>query len=592
VALARPETTLHGPSYQLRWILWLALLALTGLLLSYPVSIRIVYQQVETTALLPDLLRFGIVFMFWATAVLGLIVTRSEEKGSAWSDVFLLNLFVVVFWNFWNLATPLGGGLDSLYNTDIARYVLDRGEVSRPWPLPFLYLEFPGVHVLAVSLASVTGLDILDAAWALRLLFVQLYIILAYAVLSAVLTSKRMVLLGALILVVGAFAPIASAPSFAPSVFGTVLLIMAWLIIVRGKWPDMPMASRLAFLLVAAALTVSYFVNTMMLLAIAVAISLSLGVWRRREVSWGLGATGVVYLAVAAGAWYLYWAQGFFETAVTEFWRGSGLQYPATSLESGVVSVPLWATATRLAWLGFLVIGCGIALLRLLLPRGLTTRADSLTGRGFLAVAVVSVIAFASSQGGFQFYRFLMVAPLLVVPLAIGWRPLVSQPWRRLFVFPRLTIVLLVALLWGTMFPSFLLTYRDIGSVTTYPSEIAISDFISRQFGDGDDLQGYSIAFSQSSAVYAYGSPNAALITDDPLQPIGQFWSNASSLVQGYLTVPMDAQARTFLWNDRAIGIVGKRGIAPTDPNWSRLIADLNATNRMYANGLTVLYMK
>jgi hypothetical protein len=597
-ALATPGTAFRSPSYQLRWVLWVTLLALTPLLLSHPVDIHMVYQQVETTALLPDLLRFGILFMLWGTTVLTLVVTRSEEKGNNWSDLLLLNLFILVFWNFWNLATPLGGGIDSPNNNSIVRNLLDTGSIADPAPLNFLYLEFPGLHLLAVSLASVTGLDLLDATWALRLLFVHLYVTLAYTVLSAVLASKRVVLIGTLVLVVGALAPVGAAQSFAPIVLGTILLTLAWLFIVREEQRDTQTASRAAFMLVAGALIVSYFVNTMMLLGIVVTTWLLPGgrlltrVWRHPRVGWGLGSAGVLFLAVSAGAWYLYWSQVLFSDTVTQFWRGFGFLYPTSSFESGALSVPPWATATRLTWLGFLGIGSCIALIRLLLPRGLVSRAELLTALALLGVAVVSVVAFAASPGGYQFHRFLVVAPLFVVPLALGWKPMLSQSWGRLVAFPRLTIVILVALLWATMLPSFLLAPRDIGSVTTYPSEIAISNFIRRQFGDGDNLQGYSIAFSQSSPVYTYGSPDATLLTDDPLQPIGQFWDNASSLVQGYLTAPMDSQARTFLWNDKAIALLRKQGIAPDDPNWSRLIVDLSTTSRVYANGLTVLYVR
>jgi hypothetical protein len=579
-------------------VFWAALLGLTPLLLSHPVDIHIVYQQVETTALLPHLLRFGILFMLWGTTVLALVVTRSEEKGNNWSDLLLLNLFVLVFWNFWNLATPLGGGLDSLYNSAIVRNVLDTGSIANPAPLNFLYLEFPGLHLLAVSLASVTGLDPLDAAWALRLLFVHLYVTLAYIVLTSVLASKRMVLIGTLVLVVGALAPVGAAQSFAPAVLGIILLTLAWLFIVRQEQRGTQAASRLGFMLVAGALIVSYFVNTMMVLGIVVAIWLLRGarlltkVSRHPRVGWGLGSAGVLFLAVSAGAWYLYWSQILFSYTVTQFWREFGFAYPTSSFESGALSVPPWATATRLTWLGFLGIGSGVVLIRILSRRGLSTGAQSLTAWAFLGVAVVSAAAFAASLGGYQFYRFEIVAPLFVVPLVLGWKPTLSQPCRRLVGFPRLTIVILVALLWTTMLSSFLLAPRDIGSGTTYPSEIATGNFIRRQFAHRNNLQGYSIASSQSSAVYAYASPNATLKTDDPLQPIGRFWDNASSLVQGYLSAPMDSPTITFLWSAKAIALMRKQGIASDDPNWSRLIAELSTTKRVYTNGLTALYMK
>ncbi len=590
--VAQRPRTIVSPLVALGWwVCWLAVLVLPSFLLSQAPHIRLIFQQVETTEVIPNLPWFGVVYMIWGTATLVLLVGRSDRRGSVWSDFVLVNVFALVFWNYWNLATPLGG-LDSYYNASIVRFVTEIGHLRPPWPPGFTYLDFPGAHLLATSLVQITGLDVLHANWALRLAAVHIYVTVCYVLFGHLCHSRRLALLCTLVLMVGSLTPVSSAPSWAPAILGAVLLAVAWLVVVGGTESGMRPGRKLMFFIAASGLTVSYFVNTMMVMGIALVAYLVSAIRGRTRGGLGLGVAGLVVLVVIAWAWYEYWTAGFLSSALTQFFRGSSLQAPTQSFQSGVIGVPWWATASRLVWLGFLAAGTGVIVLRFFAERHRAEPVVILSAGALFVVAGLSVVAVAASSGGFQFHRFLLVAPLFVVPLTLGWRPMGRLVTWRSYSMGRLICGSVVALLWFSLLPAFLLVDREIGSVSTYQAEITMSDFIHREFARYQQIDAYAMALSQGVAPYLYALPYASVITDEPNRSLEEFWPNLESLVARYVDTAGQGRPATFLWSEKAKGLAFKQGISPTDSHWNLLLAELDGTSRVYDNGLTALYAK
>jgi hypothetical protein len=483
-------------------LLWpaLLLLALSIVLLVYPVETRLEYRPIQSPDAIVNIPLFALLFCTWM-ALLLLLLWRA--KGSVWG-IALVVVFAVVYLGFWTVHLPRGIYEDWWKMSDIPRiqqedHIPSMQLEERDFEGHPGYLDFPGMAVWGASISEVTGQGIVELRGALVLSAMAILALLLLAFYRRSLGPGPIALL-AVVLAIMANAMLARF-HFHPAYIVLVLLAAVLVLLARAQQAGgMTQQDKVLFILLAGVATITHFVTSVLLFLIAGILYLFHLLRRRHEQS-PLQVGGVVLLLALPLAWSMYWAMqhlfftvgemGDFYFRVTE---GDILWYVGAIGSSNVEQAPFWANITRLGWLGgFYGLALVLALLAILRLRKVTGP-EGYIALILIAVAIITAGSALLHYGGEQYYRLIAYGSFLAAPLIL-LRAL--QLRRKALVLGAITALTLVVSL-----PTFLAHNNLVSTASYYPSEVAAGKFLHAATGGRDDQMFLSVVASGEVAFY------------------------------------------------------------------------------------------
>jgi hypothetical protein len=263
-------------------------------------------------------------------------------------------------------------------------------------------------------------------------------------------------------------------------------------------------------------------------------------------------------------------------------------------------SVPLWASLTRIFWLGFIyVFGVIIGIRNLFRIRRMDT-AEIVENGGLWGVLIFSGIILLGFVGGGQLSRLLMYTPLFTIPLIMRFLAGFDTPvpikatsgnyylvrpwnWLRKYSFVVTSIIFLVL-----SFPTFLVNYATVNTTAIYQYEHSTGEFIESSYGDGRSL--LFISDVPTTFSYVYYIPNAEIYS--PSKPAGMseedLWITLDWLMDKFENSSKSAVfafTEKFDWAYRNIMLIDQN-----DQQLLELIDRLSQQNKIYDNGHTQIY--
>lgn len=487
LSVARAFSALVG---QLRIALWLWLVAATAVLLLYPKSPSLNYAPVGPTInVFDNWPLFAALYYLWIASLAVLVFSLGAHRRNYWEGWALAAIFVLVFRGIWDIPFPERWS-DGLLNATTAKFIGAYGEL--PLGRNLVYLDFPGLHLLTTSLWQMTGLELLDSVALVMVVLDLLAASLFYLVSLRLLGDVRLATFAALLMMQGnmVFAKF----FFYPGYLGLLFVALLSLLLLRGGEAIIEGGQRrfIAILLLGAA-TITHFISSLMFLFLII------GIYLARQLARGtrpalLWSTPLLFVALPL-TWEVYWAlhtfgnlARFFPDLADNFSLDQFLTYAFGVGGANLgPQVPLWASLTRLLWMALLLgIGSIVGLAGLLGQNKLPSEQAKATG-ALLGVALLSVIATLVSSGGFEYYRFLMYAPLFTAPLLLafisGQKALVRGG----------SFLALGLLFVGMSVPTFFAHAGTVAAEIFYPPEYASGRFLHRLYGQGEGLQMFTI---------------------------------------------------------------------------------------------------
>ena len=600
--------------------LWVLLLALSVAILMFPTEIRYEYQAMQSAHIFGDNLPlFGVMFYVWI-AVLMLLLFAGNGTSNL-QNLALVCVFGAVVLGFWAIATPDGGHADEVWNLGHVRYLGETGEMASGNP-NLSYFQFPALHLLAVSISQLSGLDPLATRTLFLVFSGALTAALLYLLLASTLPGPRTASLAVLLVIQGSL--IAKFSVFWPGNLAFLLfLALLALLAIQIKRPalDRRGAMGLVILVLLAAFITSYAPTPAFFLSALVGIYLTQLLARKTAVD----APIIILAAVGFLAWQILWATGIFGSSVpllpnlVEAFRELGERFAGVTGAAGGYAgegIPLWASLTRYSWL-FLIFGVGgaSALWRLARVRRLGSLDVLLVG-GLLGVTGLSVVIYLAVPVA-QWVRLMVFVPLFTVPLML--RVLLDPRGRsdlsdtstlltqRTAISAsggsggdvtvhmrggrRAAFALLVAVSLGLSLPTFLTRETSLTTLAVYPYEHATGQFLESTYGDGVGLRIFS---SYSAATYTYYVPEMRLRqTDAPERNVDEeeLWVALDKLADDFHgsqdNWPILVITERFR---RPIG--HPAAIDLDDPRWTEFVTGLAEDNRVFDNGRAEIYAR
>lgn len=597
------NSSVHSIRTSYRLVLWILLLLLTSAILLFPVRFQFAYHPVESLYIFGDnLLLFGALYCPWLAILLLLLFTRNNE----WQTVALVSIFALVFFGFWIINTPSGGYADAVVNMGHVKYLEQTGRIPVDHPV-LAYFQFPGLHLMGLSLSQISGLSIFKTSTLFILFSRILLAVLLYVLFAKSLKNHHLASLAVLLLLQGSL--MLSRTAFHPSsmaiILFTILLIML-LTTHEGRARGIAVPATLITLISFAALVVTYLpIPAFFIFVLA-------GIYILQKLSGKslIGASTLFLCLVMLLSWEMYWATRMFGGLVAKarFFIASFADpmerfYPALATAEAKLgeSVPLWASLTETFWLAFIfVFGAILGIRNLFRSRKLDLVETMETG-GLWGVLIFSIVVILAFPGGTQQSRVLIYAPFFTVPIIVRFLagfsrrnellpsagsvqgPANSRSWFRRHIFTLLPILFFLL-----SFPTFLVYNSSVSTMAVYRYELAAGEFVKASYG-GKPL----LFFSDIVTVYTntYYVPDANF--NNPPQPWEiadeeELWLKMNRLVDRFENLGGNAifvLTERFTWPYRSMYIFN-----PSDPTWIEFVNRLSQNDKIYDNGHTQIY--
>ena len=472
-----------GRAWQLHVCAWLGLLALSLVLLFYPVHPTLDYAPIQATTAIPHLTLFAILFYVWFAILVGLLLLQGE---SLWQHLVLLVILTSVTQGVWILETQ-GHIREAVLYATMVDYLKEGNRVA-PGIESFGYFSWPGSFLLATVVSQVASLSTWSALVALQLAWNGVFAILLYLLFLRTTKSPTLAWLGTLLILVGSIQTAKLMQQFHPGTLGMVLFVLALFLLQRGDERDRNVLSgRFSFLLALSAMCIVHFVSSVTLMLVLASRAVVAGLARHRLFLGNL----IMLSAVLVVAWLIFYATGPFAglTAVGKASLGElfsdGIRpssyFRALSRNYVGGEAPLWGAIIRYAWILVLYLaGAVLALVALLRIRRLGLAEQGALGLA-IGVGAQGVISFASGEG--NIIRFFTFAPIPFMMLVLIWLTTLSARARKLVL--SVTIALLLAL----SLPSFLANNNSINlNAFNRPTEQGVGKLLAGSYGKGQGV--------------------------------------------------------------------------------------------------------
>jgi len=582
---------LRGPR---RVLVWVVLALLTSVLLSYPVHLTNQYRPIQAPYIFDNLPLFASLFCVWLVLVFLLLFSGMQPRDRLkWEDMALAALFGLVFLGFWVVITPNGRYSANLFNMGHVMYLADTGKILVSHPI-LGYFDFPGMHLLVSSLSQITGLGVPESAAAFIMFNSVLLSVLLCVLFARILKDTRLAFLGMLLVIMGGTTLVDDLTIFFPRAFGFTLLIASLLVLMRQDGTPFAedVSDRLLLVVLFAAMVMSYFATSFLLLFILV------GICAVRLIAKDRGMAGAVTVIVLFSAlflaWQFYWTYrtanslvGFLPDVAGSLSSGEFLKLPSTLATSNIgARVPVWASLTRYFWWALLGLGTLLGLSNLFRLKRMTLTQKTETG-ALLGVILLSALGFFGTVRGSQFERYLMYAPLFCAPILLGFLSK-SGAWGKKALALMPIAVFVVAL------PTFLSSVNTVSTDAVYSYEIAAGQFLEANSHDqGNDISLYFASDVSKSWAYVclpnvrFVGVSEAVYYDEDL-----LWQETAELASGFSDAEYSGERlRFFVINKKTFAPYQHQlSVAPDDTHWEELMRVLSATDIVYVNGHTTLY--
>lgn len=571
------------------WIaaLWFTLVLLSVVLIAYPKHLIMEYAPVQSLRVFPNLWLFGGLYYAWFAGLVAILFfPRRFGSVSVWEGSVVASLFALVNRGMWDILLP-DWWADGLSNIVTSQFIIDSGRIFQSNP-NIAYLDFPGLHILAASLAQLTGIDVFSTASILLLLLDLLTALLLYLICLEILRETRLAALAALL---GMLGNVLFAVFFFYPGFSGLVLLSAFILVLIKHAPSMAVSHWSLALILLAGVTVTHFVSSVAF-GFVLLSTFTIGYlarWLR------IPATTVVFSGVVPAAWLIHYTRLTFYNLtvmgshVLRELTENPLYWIATVARANFGgNEPTWVTATKLFWL-VAIYGLGTLSILLYAFRLKTLETPSRVAiSAFLGLTALSLAAVLLSVGGFEFFRFLTFAPLFTAAFLVLFLRDSTHFWSKAGPLALLLITIVLSL------PTFLAHRPRVEQYAYYPHEYAVGRFIFSTGGDGR-LQVYSLGFSHLPVLrynaharfWTEGLANLSLRSEVGL------WEGVAELLVGFQSHGLKEGQSVFLYSDRPkVYYQHIFQINPRSRMWLQLEERLSRTNLAYDSGHAKVYAR
>lgn len=609
-----------------RLVLWVLLLLLTMAILRFPVHLKYEYHPVQSPYIFgSNLLLFGALYCIWMLLLLVLIFSRREAK---WEKLALVCLFAVVFLGFWAIITPYFRHQDEWYRAAHIQYLQDYGRIDLSHPY-LQYFKFPGLQLGGFALCQITGLSIFATRTVLVLFLALLLSALLYVLFLRSLKSPSIAASGVLLFILGNI--LISKGSLLFSSHLAYMFLISFLILESTQEYALlkTWQGGLIMVMLLLAATITHFITSVTLVLILAGIYLVLKIGKKIPLS----SAGLITLSlIIVLTWQLYRVTlTFTRVDTTESPRISGSspnkpqgseapslarglwnisstslsEFPLRPVSEGVslfnllrglqvalgARIPLWALITKLSW-GTIIYAFGSILwIKSVFSIKKLSALEKKCVGGLGGIGILTIIVTLAGQGGVQFMRYLMYAPLFTVPLILFFF-LKLGDYKRWY-----SIALLAIILFALSLPAFFVNNDMIEVDATYPYEISARKFLKSNYGEGEELTIFTSRFS--TALSAYYLPKAELKHVPghlDIEEKKDLWVHMDTLVAIFET-PSERvkhgvrEHALFIYSQRLTGAHEHIfAFKPTHPEWLKLKNKLSRGNRIYSSDYIQIY--
>lgn len=569
-----------------RTLLWILLLGLTVALMIFPVQITLNPSPIQSIHVFASLPLFAAVFLTWMAVLLFLLFFSRGTSRNDWESLALMCVFAVGYSTFWTARTFFDQGGDSLSQLSLVNYLRAHGQLP---DVKFGYFEYPGLFVLTNYLSQLIAMDSFSTAFILRIITPVLFVAMLFYFFKRLLGSGNFASVAVLLAQVSITG---FRTNFRPDLIAYLFLMALLMILVREREkPFYSNSTALLFIILVAALTVSYFMHAAAMAFILFTTYL-VSVWKKEEAPQILM---IVLPFVLLLTWQMFWStttftnvSTFIPKMVEQLVTGGIFNTAKVEAEITVSSnIPLWAVMTRyMKWGFFYALGTGLALFGFLHARKLASTEKLMFGGIFGSLLLTATVTVLSPSGS-QFNRYFMYAFIFISPMIL------TTILKMRKTLQRVGLVLLLIFVFVQSLPSFLVNGAAIaGNVSI--QEITAGEFLQRRYGSGNDLRVFANGSYGSDIVYyflpdaeqtgtkEYKDLTAETVRKDVERVYTQFKSSDDSSI--------------FVYNERkALEWYADFFVSPDDPFWQELKRELsgeNDENVIFSNDYVHIYSR
>lgn len=592
-----------------RIIMWVALLALTALILTYPVELDPNNgSQLESIGIFLNLPAFAGLFIGWICLLLVLLYTRTgSEEFIIWEKLGLVLVFIVVYLGFWTLITPLGRG-DIVANLGHVRYLDQFGWDAATSNNLLTGFDFPGIYFAIWTITSAAGIDLLASTTVIMvtghvLLALLLYIFFIKTLKNAHLAAISVILaVVSNIIITGLYS------------FHALLAIpfMVSILVLLNRKESALFASRkdiVLMVLLFVVATITHFVTSMAILFIM------MGIWvthrvRRNRIAGPLTTFSPWLFVIMVGfslGYQVLWAVrtmrmlvSFLPGLIDDIITGELFLTMRLLFAANVTSkVPIWASITRTFWLGFIyVYGAFLAVAKVFWPRKSPAVEVKEMGAIF-GIGVMALLAMLLAPQGNQFHRFIMYGSIVAVPFVVRVFFKTGERWRRA------VLLFLISICFVLMLPTFLAHNGSVVTSAFLTHEARAGEYLEEAYyPNTSQLTTFSVSIESGAKLTYYYLPESPT-KSPPLYTTmrneeGQF-GYVSALRDNFLDWDDTAQYTLPNYGGSAVYISSELmklpyyhlfEVASDDPRWGQLEQDLiDLSLRVYDSGNIRLYV-
>jgi hypothetical protein len=566
--------------------LWFFLVGVSAVMILWPVSPSpndpLPVQSIHAIRSLPGFIVF---FCGWAVLLVALLFSG---KDSMLERLGLCLVFIVVFVEFWGLASPWGNSGDSTWRMAEVKYILEMGKIPSGGHPNLRYFDFPGLHLIDLALGYVTGTDLFLTTRAYLLASGLTFTVVLYAAFLRLMGSPLLASLAFILAVASSKVLGGVFNQFHPVNLATNYITLFFLLLTTGRlWKFQEGRSGILFLILALAAAVEYlFTPVFFSMVLLSCYFLYRTVKPPKYVSLSTASLPLVLFLF----WFTYgtvWSfpvnVGALPKIMGEFLH-FGWLLPTEQLLAANLGprYPWWGNLATLFWWSSVF---GLGTLSLLWQLRFFEKANGLRrmelavfAGTLVTIAIGTVTTSGAVHGGFS--RYVWVAPLFLVPAVIDILTRIKQrAISAAFVLVGVSLTL----------PTFLIHADTVSSSRTYLHELAAGQFIASSYSND---QGVTLFGLPSVPVFSLvNTPNARfkVAVDVYGATEAEVWSSLQRLVENFRrSSPQDSLA-VVIPKGRAVFM--ERLAIPTDhPNWQSLEEQLYAANGIYQNGGIRLY--
>jgi hypothetical protein len=468
------------------------------------------------------------------------------------------------------------------------KYLIEEGRIPPGGNPNFPYLDFPGLHVVGLSLVQITGMDVFMAIRVYLVISGLLLTLLLYAGFLRRLGTPARAAMSVVLAIASSMVLGVVTNQFHPINLSTIYIATFFLLLTIPSLRALPSSYLFPLLILMFAATIEYVFTPVFFSMVLLSIYVLHPPARSKRI---IAGSSIVFPLIFLFTWEVYVTVWNFPNIVRQMpealrgfveWKWL---LPTEQVLAGNLgpSFPWWGNVTRLYWwvsvFGF---GTILAAWRVISrPAAKSQDVELAFFLGILATMVPGSLVggiIGVVHGGLS--RYVWIAPIALAPILVK---VLDQPRARSVAVP-FTIASLALL-----FPTFLTNGSHLSTHRTYAHELAVGEFISDTYGKGKgltlycdtDLPVFYLLYATEASVRIPSGAYGTLET--------QMWQSVEEVVTSFRA---SSRERNLLiaWPKMRGNYQERMGISPDHPNWRVATEELSTTIRIYDNRNLQLY--